>query len=172
MEIDIVTLVVKGSAKLTVPTDWQEQIQVGSRSVAVRCVFDLKIRGIHLTEIILKVWVYLYVKLNCDASRFLPARTVWIPLRMNKKLRRLGEWHTLCPWECQLLVSVGKPFPQTPRKCCQLETWASWWCPLFSVLALRIRVLLCKIGSLATYIQIFVSPISIFVKEVVPNNSC
>ena len=57
MEIEIVTFVVKGSAKLTVPTDWQEQIQVGSRSVALRRVFDLKLRGIHLTEIILKVWV-------------------------------------------------------------------------------------------------------------------
>ena len=57
MEIEIVAFVVKGSAKLTVPTDWQEQIQVGSRSVALRRVFDLKLRGIHLTEIILKVWV-------------------------------------------------------------------------------------------------------------------
>ena len=51
MEIEIVTFVVKGSAKLTVPTDWQEQIQVGS--VALRCIFDLKLRRIHLTEIIL-----------------------------------------------------------------------------------------------------------------------
>ena len=42
MEIEIVTFVVKGSMKLTVPTDWQEQIQVGSRSVALRRVFDLK----------------------------------------------------------------------------------------------------------------------------------
>ena len=50
-------LLVKGCAKLTVLTDWQEQIQVGSRSVALRCVFDLKLRGIHLTEIIIKVWV-------------------------------------------------------------------------------------------------------------------
>ena len=41
MEIEIVTFVVKGSMKLTVPTDWQEQIQVGSRSVALRRVFDL-----------------------------------------------------------------------------------------------------------------------------------
>ena len=57
MEIEIVTFVVKGSAKLTVPTDWQEQIQVGNRSVALSRVFDLKHRGIHLTEIILKVWV-------------------------------------------------------------------------------------------------------------------
>ena len=57
MEIEIVTFVVKGSAKLTVPTDWQGQIQVGSRSVALRRVFDLKLRRIHLTEIILKVWV-------------------------------------------------------------------------------------------------------------------
>ena len=57
MEIEIVTFVVKGSAKLTVPTDWQEQIQVGKRSVALRRVFNLKLKGIHLTEIILKVWV-------------------------------------------------------------------------------------------------------------------
>ena len=57
MEIEIVTFLVKGSVKLTVPTDWWEQIQVGSRSVALRRVFDLKQRGIHLTEIILKVWV-------------------------------------------------------------------------------------------------------------------
>ena len=57
MEIEIVTFVVKGSTKLTVPTDWQEQIKVGSKSVALRRVFDLKLRGIHLTEIILKVWV-------------------------------------------------------------------------------------------------------------------
>ena len=34
-----------------------KQIQVGSRSVALRRVFDLKLRGIHLTKIILKVWV-------------------------------------------------------------------------------------------------------------------
>ena len=57
MEIEFITLVVKGSAKLTASTDWQEQIQVGSRTVALRRVFDLKFRGIHLTEIILKVWV-------------------------------------------------------------------------------------------------------------------
>ena len=40
MEIEIVMFVVKRSAKLTVPTDWQEQIQVESRSVALRRVFD------------------------------------------------------------------------------------------------------------------------------------
>ena len=57
MEIEIVTLVVKGSAKLTVPTDWQEQIHVESTSVALHRIFDLKIRGIRLTDIILKVWV-------------------------------------------------------------------------------------------------------------------
>ena len=32
-------------------------MKVGSRSVALRRVFDLKLRGIHLTEIIFKVWV-------------------------------------------------------------------------------------------------------------------
>ena len=56
------------------------------------------------------------------------ARTVRIPLRMNTELCRLGEGHSLCQWECRL--SVGKPFPRTPRKCCQLETRASWWCLL------------------------------------------
>ena len=83
MKIEIVTFVAKGSAKLTVPTDWQEQIQAGSRSVALCRVFDLKLRGIHLTKIILKVWVingktssiYLYVKLNWDANRFFPAES-------------------------------------------------------------------------------------------------
>ena len=44
MEIEIVSFVLKGSAKLTVPTDRQEQIQVGSRSVFLRCVFDIKLR--------------------------------------------------------------------------------------------------------------------------------
>ena len=58
MEIEIVTFVVKGSTKLPVPTDRQEQIKVGSRSVALRRVFDLKLRGMHMTEIILKVWVF------------------------------------------------------------------------------------------------------------------
>ena len=41
MEIEIVTLVVKGSVKLIVPTDWQEQIQEGSRRVALRLVLQM-----------------------------------------------------------------------------------------------------------------------------------
>ena len=45
MEIEIVTFVLKGSAKLAVPTDLREQIQEGSRIVAFRLVFDLKLRG-------------------------------------------------------------------------------------------------------------------------------
>ena len=45
MEFEIVVFVEKGSAKLTVSTDWQEQIQVGSRIVALRRDFDLKLRG-------------------------------------------------------------------------------------------------------------------------------
>ena len=57
MEIEIVRFVVKVRAKLTVHTDWQEQIQVGSKRVALRRVFDLKLRGIQLTDIISKVWV-------------------------------------------------------------------------------------------------------------------
>ena len=69
MEIEIVTFVVKGSAKLTVPTDWQEQIQVGSRSVALRRVFDLKLRGIHLTEIILKIWVSVHNSVKLQIAK-------------------------------------------------------------------------------------------------------
>ena len=45
MEIEIITLVVTDSANLTVPPDGQEQIQVGSRSVALRGDFDLKLSG-------------------------------------------------------------------------------------------------------------------------------
>ena len=55
MEVEMVTFGVKGSAKMTVPTDWQEQVQVGSKIVALRRVFDLKLRGIHLNKIIIKV---------------------------------------------------------------------------------------------------------------------
>ena len=90
MEIEIVTFVVKGSTKLTVPTYWQEQIQVVSRSVALRRVFDLQLRGIDLTVIILKVWVMnvqsvvdvsiCEVELRCFRPR---AKTVWIPLRTS-----------------------------------------------------------------------------------------
>ena len=62
------------------------------------------------------------------------SRTVWTPLRTSIEICRLGEGHSLCPWECRL--SVGKPFPRRPRKCCQLETRASWpyytfWCYYF-----------------------------------------
>ena len=54
MKVDIVTLVVKRSAMSTVPPDRYEQIQAGIRSVALCCVFDLKLSGIHMTEIFLK----------------------------------------------------------------------------------------------------------------------
>ena len=57
MEVEIVTFVVKGSVPLAVPPDRQELIQKGSRSVALRRVFDLKLNGIHPTRIILKIWV-------------------------------------------------------------------------------------------------------------------
>ena len=45
MDIKIVTLVVKGNANLGVSTNWQETIQVESRSVALCYVFYLKLRG-------------------------------------------------------------------------------------------------------------------------------
>ena len=54
-KVEIVTLVVKRSAMLTFPPDRYEQIQAGIRIVALCIVFDLKLGGIHLTEIFLKV---------------------------------------------------------------------------------------------------------------------
>ena len=53
------------------------------------------------------------------------ARTVWIPLRRSTEICWLGEGHSLWPCECR--ISVGKPFLRRKRKCCQLETRASWW---------------------------------------------
>ena len=49
--------IVKGSSQLAVTLDRQKLIQVGSRGVALRRVVDLKLSGIHLTQIILKIWV-------------------------------------------------------------------------------------------------------------------
>ena len=57
MEVEIVTFVVKGSTQLTIPPDRQECFKVGSRNVALRRVFDLKLSGMHLTQIIIKIWV-------------------------------------------------------------------------------------------------------------------
>ena len=55
IEVAIVTFVVKGSVQLTVPPDIQENIQVGSRCVAFNRVVYLKLSGIHLTKIIIKI---------------------------------------------------------------------------------------------------------------------
>ena len=57
MEVEIVTFFVKGSAQLTVPPDRQEKIEIGSSGISLSCVFDLKRSEIHLTQIILKIWV-------------------------------------------------------------------------------------------------------------------
>ena len=43
-EIEIVTLI-KGNMKLTIPPDRQQQIEEGSRSIALRRVFELKLMG-------------------------------------------------------------------------------------------------------------------------------
>ena len=71
------------------------------------------------------MWSWTEMPTNSYRSR---ARTVWIPLCMSTEICRLGEGHSLCPWECR--SCVGKPFLRRPRKCCQLETRASWWCLL------------------------------------------
>ena len=58
MEIEIVMFVIFiGSMKLTVPLDQQNKLQVGSGSVALYRVFDLKFNRIHLAQVILKPWV-------------------------------------------------------------------------------------------------------------------
>ena len=57
VEIEIVTFVINGSVKLTVPPDRQKYMQVRSRSVAFGRVFDLEFNGIHLAQVILKLWV-------------------------------------------------------------------------------------------------------------------
>ena len=72
-EIEIVTFVVKGSAKLNVPLERWEQIWVESRSVALRRVFDLKVSGIHLTAINRKVWV-INGKHVINVSQYIPFR--------------------------------------------------------------------------------------------------
>ena len=56
------------------------------------------------------------------------AKTVWIPIRMSTEICRLGEGHNWYQLKCRL--SVGKPFPRRPRKCCRLETLACWLCHL------------------------------------------
>ena len=56
----------------------------------------------------------------------LRAKTVWNPLRMNTERCRREEGHNSHPLECRL--SAGRLFMQKPRKYCQLDTQASWWC--------------------------------------------
>ena len=60
----------------------------------------------------------------------LRAKTVWNPLRMNTERYRREEGHNSYPLECRL--SAGRLFRQKPRKYCQLEIQASWWCHLQS----------------------------------------
>ena len=57
VEIEIVTFVINGSVKLTVPPDRQKYVQVRSRSDALCRVFDLEFNLIHLAQVILKLWV-------------------------------------------------------------------------------------------------------------------
>ena len=57
MKIEIVTFVINGSMKLTILLDRQKLIQVRSRSGVLCRDFDLKFNGIHLAQVILKLWV-------------------------------------------------------------------------------------------------------------------
>ena len=87
---------------------------------------------IHLNKIIIKIWVIDWqhvidvsvceVELRCLFFLSSWEQRLWILLRMSTEICRLGEGHNLCPFECRL--SIGKPFPRRPRKCCRLETLA------------------------------------------------
>ena len=50
MEFKIIKFVVKGTAQVIVPPEWQEYVQVGNRGVAVSRVFYVKLSAIHLTK--------------------------------------------------------------------------------------------------------------------------
>ena len=60
----------------------------------------------------------------------LRSKAVWNLLRMNTERCRREEGHNSYQLECRL--STGRRFRQKPRKYCQLETQASWWCNLQS----------------------------------------
>ena len=147
MEIEIVTFIVKGNVKLTVPTDWQEKIQVGSRCVALRRVSDLKLSGIHLTEIILEVCVllmgktssmYLYVKLNWDANRFLPAESKDCMNSASYEYRNMSARRGAQFVPMGIPIICWKPFPAKTTK--MLSTRNS------SILKMSSSV--CKLGRI------------------------
>ena len=108
VEIEIVTLVINSSVKLTVSPDRQKLIQVRSRSVALCRVFDLEFNGIHLAQVILKLWVVygqniidvpVYVKLNRDANCFPPVESKECINSASYEKRnmsaRRGDFHAL-----------------------------------------------------------------------------
>ena len=103
---------------LIVPLDQQEQIQVRSRSVALRCVFDLKFNGIHLIHVILKV------------SISIGQWVIDVPLffnRDNALLRLLSLWNEIVFKTCSL-GEKGRDLTQsydktpTPREKIQTAT--------------------------------------------------
>ena len=81
--------------------------------------------------------MYLYVKLNWDANR--------IPLRMSTDICRL-RGAQFVPMGMLIICWNPPPPHRRPRKFCQLETRASWWCLLECTcssnqrVALQIRV--------------------------------
>ena len=81
---------------------------------------------------------------------------------------RWEEGHNSYPLECRL--SAGRLFRQKPRKYCQLDTQASWWCQLQST-CFWIRVLLHKICFFVPLYQIFVSTVTFFENEVISDNT-
>ena len=85
-------------------------IQVGSRSIALRRVFDLKFRGIHMPQIIFKVRVIRYsdkLHVHFTIGGLLLLRVVHVPVQhrlypdlYSGQWRHDPQWERLC-WEEQ-----------------------------------------------------------------------
>ena len=113
MENEIVTLVVKGIARLNILPEWQEQVQVGNRSITLCYVFMLKLNGIHLTKIILKSglsmdntsWMCLYVRLNWDANKM---SALWPSDNLRDNMYCVGPSIALyrLSWSICILTSI------------------------------------------------------------------
>ena len=95
-----------------------------------------QVNGINLSQVILTLWV-VYEQIIIDVPICeiqIEPRCQLFPsgweqrLHTSKEICRLKEGKNWFPLEYRL--SAGKPFPQKQRKCCLLETRASWRCHL------------------------------------------
>ena len=116
MEVDIVTFVVKGNVQLTILPDRQEQVHLGYIVVALFRVFDFKLSGIHLTKIIIKIWVIDWqyvidvsvcqVELRCFFSSWNQRLYAFLFVRVQKRKfdLRSGYWEAKVQDEDKTMV--------------------------------------------------------------------